>query len=168
MRQKNSLRSHSSQHPPFARMLLRYVTPFTYNTKYTSDSVCTRSGSWHHRSAQLCERGVSGYLADYTPSTVQPRNPLVGARALNVQLLGFEADLHFPHPRSRSRTPADCLTSASRIFMLHILLLRATSNVASPSARLGLPLAAANFLEIVDFLVTTLFGSPKRSRPRPN
>ena len=42
---KKRLRGQSSHHPLLAHMLLRCVTPFTYNTEFTSDTVCTQSGS---------------------------------------------------------------------------------------------------------------------------
>ena len=49
------------------------------------------------------------------------------------------------------------LTSASKILMLHLLPPRTNSNVASPSTRMKLPAAAADFVVFVDLVLVTPF-----------
>ena len=49
------------------------------------------------------------------------------------------------------------LTSASRNFILHFIPSRMNSNLASPSTRMGLPFAAANFTAFFDFVLSTPF-----------
>ena len=49
------------------------------------------------------------------------------------------------------------LTSACRNFILHFIPSRMNSNLASPSTRMGLPFAAANFTAFFDFVLSTPF-----------